>query len=51
MNGLHEMLYNAVPIIGFPLYAEQQVNCPTAYKKDFGLEMKVQDNSIRISEY
>ena len=43
INGLHEALYNAVPIIGFPLFAEQHENCHRAYKKGFGLEMKIQD--------
>jgi len=43
MNGLHETLYNGVPVIGFPLYAEQHMNCHRVHKKGFGLEMKVQD--------
>ena len=42
-NGFHEALYNGVPMIGFPLFAEQHVNCHRACKKGFGLEMKVQD--------
>src|SRR6218665_3063516 len=43
INGLHEALYNGVPMIGFPLYAEQHMNCHRVQKKEFGLQMKVQD--------
>jgi|SRR6218665_625750 len=43
INGLHETLYNGVPIIGFPLFAEQHQNAARTRKMGFGLEMKVQD--------
>src|SRR6218665_373288 len=43
INGLHEALYNGVPMIGFPLFAEQHMNCHRVHKKGFGLEMNIQD--------
>ena len=43
INGQYEALYNGVPMIGFPLFAEQHMNCRRLHKTGFGLEMKVQD--------
>jgi len=43
INGFHEALYNGVPMIGFPLFAEQHMNCHRVHKMAFGLEMNVQD--------
>src|SRR6218665_1130723 len=40
-NGQHEALYHGVPMIGFPLFTDQHVNCNRAYKKGFGLVMDI----------
>jgi len=42
-NGQYEALYHGVPMIGFPLYAEQHVNCQRAVDKGFGLQMSIHD--------
>jgi len=40
-NGQHEALYHGVPMLGFPLFAEQAGNCERAHAKGFGLQMNV----------
>lgn len=45
-NGLHETIYNAVPILGFPLFAEQEHNCFQARRKGFGRCMDIHDFSV-----
>ena len=35
-NGLHEALYHAVPIVGFPLFAEQHHNAFNIETRGFG---------------
>jgi len=40
-NGQHEALYHGVPMLGFPLFAEQQSNCERTRAKGFGLTMSV----------
>jgi len=40
-NSQHEALYHGVPMLGFPLFAEQPVNCQLAYEKGFGLTMNI----------
>lgn len=42
-SGQHEALYHAVPMIGFPLFAEQHRNCEGLEKKGFGRKMSIQD--------
>lgn len=41
VSGLHEALYHGVPIIGFPLFADQHLNCRSASRKDFGLILDI----------
>jgi len=41
--GQHEALYHAVPMLGFPLFAEQPLNCERARAKGFGLKMNIHD--------
>ena len=40
-NGQHEALYHGVPMLGFPLFAEQSLNCQRARAKGFGLTMNI----------
>ena len=40
-NGQHEALYHGVPMIGFPLFAEQHMNCHRGFMKGFGLKMDI----------
>jgi len=40
-NSQHEALYHGVPMLGFPLFAEQPTNCERAYAKGFGLRMDI----------
>jgi len=40
-NGQHEGLYHGVPMLGFPLFAEQSLNCERALAKGFGLMMNI----------
>jgi len=40
-NGQHEALYHGVPMLGFPLFAEQPANCERACAKGFGLQMNI----------
>jgi glucuronosyltransferase len=40
-NGQHEALYNGVPMLGFPLFAEQTWNCDRAVAKGLGLTMDI----------
>lgn len=40
-NGLYEALYHGVPMIGFPLFAEQALNCEKIFRKGFGLKMDI----------
>ena len=40
-NSQHEALYHGVPMLGFPLFAEQPANCERAYAKGFGLRMNI----------
>lgn len=40
-NGQHEALYNGVPMLGFPLFAEQMWNCDRAVSKGLGLSMDI----------
>jgi len=42
-NGQYEALYHGVPMIGFPLYAEQHANCQRAVDKGFGLQMNIHE--------
>jgi glucuronosyltransferase len=41
LNGLHETIYNGVPVLGFPLFAEQHWNCDRAVDRGLGLQMNV----------
>ena len=40
-NSQHEALYHGVPMLGFPLFAEQPGNCERAHAKGFGLQMNI----------
>ena len=40
-NSQHEALYHGVPMLGFPLFAEQPSNCERAYEKGVGLTMDI----------
>jgi len=40
-NGQYESLYHGVPMIGFPLFAEQGQNCIRAVEKGYGLQMDI----------
>lgn len=40
-NGQYEALHHGVPMIGFPLFAEQAHNCQRAALKRFGVEMNI----------
>jgi len=42
-NGQYESVYHGVPMLGFPLFAEQAINCLRTFKKGFGLCMKILD--------
>lgn len=42
-GGLHEAVYHAVPLIGFPLFAEQHFNCRRMVRRGLGLEMVIQE--------
>lgn len=42
-GGLHEAVYHAVPLIGFPLYAEQHFNCRRMVRRGLGLEMDIRE--------
>jgi len=41
--GQHEALYHAVPMLGFPLFAEQPFNCERARAKGFGRTLNIHD--------
>lgn len=40
-NGQYEAIYHGVPMIGFPLFAEQEWNCERARYRGFGLTMDI----------
>jgi len=40
-NGQYEAVYHGVPMIGFPLFAEQPTNCQRIITKNYGLCMKI----------
>ncbi|ESO01585.1 hypothetical protein HELRODRAFT_154876 [Helobdella robusta] len=40
-NGQHEALYHGVPMLGFPLFAEQHMNARRMTVKGFGLGMNI----------
>lgn len=42
-NGQHEALYHGVPMLGFPLFAEQPLNCERARAKGLALTMNIHD--------
>jgi len=44
-NGQHESVYHGVPMLGFPLFAEQLSNCQRASKRGYGLCMNIKDFS------
>ena len=41
INGLYEAIYHGVPMLGFPLFAEQPANCAQMHRRGFGLRMNV----------
>src|SRR5262249_41774030 len=43
LNGLFESIYNGVPMLGFPLSAEQPSNAKTMEHKGYGLRMNIRD--------
>ena len=45
-NGQYESLYHAVPMIGFPIFADQFYNCHRLPVKGFGLSMDMYDYSV-----
>jgi len=42
-GGQHEAIYHSVPMLGFPLYAEQVRNCQKVVNRGFGLELSFHD--------
>ncbi|ESO01586.1 hypothetical protein HELRODRAFT_112580 [Helobdella robusta] len=40
-NGQHEALYHGVPMLGFPLFAEQHMNCKRMTVGGFGLSLNI----------
>ncbi|ESO01582.1 hypothetical protein HELRODRAFT_81526, partial [Helobdella robusta] len=40
-NGIHEALYHGVPMLGFPLFAEQGENCRRMIAFEFGIKMDI----------
>ena len=44
-NGQYEALYHAVPMLGFPLFAEQSYNCLRTTHKGLGLQMDIRNFS------
>lgn len=45
-SGQYESLYNAVPMIGFPVFADQFFNCHRLLIKGFGLSMDTHKYSV-----
>jgi glucuronosyltransferase len=50
-NGQHEALYHGVPMLGFPMFAEQAYNCHRAVLKGYALEMNIHSFSAAQLEH
>lgn len=47
-NGRYEAVYHGVPMLGFPLFADQHINCAQLEQRNYGLCMNIYDFSAEM---